>query len=231
MPNRALGAGQGHGRDAESPAQKSVGDLEESIAALLNITLEVAILVNIGQTIQHIDSGNLNMVEDKTAIINTIKANLHSHVFNGDTWAWLHLLISDLDNEGVDALVLSLDDGLGKHDGVICMASTVGDPELLTQSSWTINSELLGHVVVGGSGLHLWSIVAVSKLSKAEASHVLQGVNFVHDWQVSLRVQTSKGTAKQVELHGELCGEISVDLAHHFVSSENVLGVSFKIED
>ena len=71
------------------------------------------------------------MIKHKTRIINAIEADLHSHILNHDTLARLHLVVSDAHNEAVNTLVLSVDDGLGEHDGIVGVAGSIGDPVLL----------------------------------------------------------------------------------------------------
>ena len=85
-------------------------------------------------------------------------------------------------------------------------------------------------VVVSGS-FHLGCIVAVTKFGETEAPHVLKAINLFHNWQVTLRVQTSKGTAEQIELHCEFSGEIAINLSNHLVSSKNILRISLEIKN
>ena len=117
------------------------------------------------------------MVKHEPAIVDAVEANLHAHVFDHDTSAWAHVLVSDLNDEAVDALVLSIDVRLSKHDSVVSMACAVRDPELLASNRGRIDLKFLFHWVVNSGGLHLWCVVTVTKLSEAEAPHILKRAN------------------------------------------------------
>jgi len=231
VPEAVLGAGKTHGGDAESATQETVGNLEESIAAFLNVADEFSLFVNICQSIKHINARDLNMTKCKPGIVDTIQTDFHAHILDGHTSAWFHVIVADGHDEGVHALILVPDDGLSEDDRVIGVASTVCNPELLGEHGWRVNSELLSRVVVVGSRLHFRRIVAVAELSEAEAAHVLEAVDLSHDGQVALRVETGQGTSEKIELHGELGGEGAVDLGQHLVGRENVMGVSLKVKN
>ena len=116
------------------------------------------------------------MGEAQPRIIDTIQAKLDTHILNENTFTWFHLIISDAHDKAIDTFVFASDDCLSKNDGVIGMASSVSDPELLGKCSWGMDCEFLGDWIVVGSGLHLGSVVSVAKLGETEASHVLQWV-------------------------------------------------------
>jgi len=104
------------------------------------------------------------MVEHKAGIIDSVKANLNSHVFDHDTLTRLHLIISDANNEGVNAFVFAADRRLSEHYGVVGMASTIRDPKLLAEGRWRINRKFLSLGVVDGGGLHHGRVVTIAKL-------------------------------------------------------------------
>lgn len=91
--------------------------------------------------IQFVEQGaswHLYVMEEQPAIVNTIQRNLDAHVFDRDASLLIHIVqvvhwvaLPNWNQESIDALVLTLDDGLRKDDGVIRMACTVGDPILL----------------------------------------------------------------------------------------------------
>ena len=131
MENNLFAASDGHSRDAESTTEKSVSDFEEASGRFWNIANKFSFFSHIVERIKHGSAWNLDMIEHQTSIIDTIQANLHAHVFDHDTLGRFHLVISDLDNEAVDSLVLSIDDGLRKHDRIIGMTGSICDPEFL----------------------------------------------------------------------------------------------------
>ena len=77
----------------------------------------------------------------------------------------------------MDPLVLPVDVELGHHHHVLGVYRAVGNPVLLGEGVRGVHDELLRLVVVGGSGLHLHGVVAVSELCQAEAANVIEIVN------------------------------------------------------
>ena len=111
------------------------------------------------------------------------------------------------------------------------MAGAVGDPEFLGFGGGGVDGEgLFGGVVFGG-GLHFGSVVAVSKLGEAEAAHVLEAVDVLHERQVAVGVEGRKRSTEQVELDRELGGERAIDHAEHLVGGEDVLRVVVEVKD
>ena len=56
-----------------------------------------------------------------------MKTNLVSHVFDRDSGQLLQVLVANVDQDSVDALVLAVDVQLGEHDDVLRVASPVCD--------------------------------------------------------------------------------------------------------
>lgn len=71
------------------------------------------------------------MVEHKFAIVDTIETHLPSHVLNSHSLDWLHLLVTDWHDKGVNALIFSFNQSLCKNDGIVSVTSSVGNPILL----------------------------------------------------------------------------------------------------
>lgn len=117
------------------------------------------------------------MGEAQPGIVDTIQAKLDSHIFDENTLTWFHLIVSNAYDEAIYTFVFASNNCLGKNDGVVGMASSISDPELLGKCGWRVDCELLGQWVVVGGGLHLGSVVAVAELGETEAPHVLQGVH------------------------------------------------------
>lgn len=111
------------------------------------------------------------------------------------------------------------------------MACTVSNPVFLTLGSWAIDGELLLTDIIDSCGFHFWCIVSVAQLCKAEASHDLERINLLHDWQVSLCVESHQTSTKEIELHSELGRDRAVDLSQHLVASEQVHRVVLEIEN
>ena len=212
MEDDHLASTETHGGDAESSGQKPISHLEEPLRDLLCVTDELAVLGDIVECIEHGLAWNPHIVKHEPSIVDSIEADFPAHVLDHDTLAWLHLVVTDPHDEGVDALVFTAHQSLSKDDGIVGVASTVGDPELLGQGSWRVDHKLLGLLIIDSSGLHLWSIVSISQLSEAEASHVLERVNILQEWQVSLGMQSHQGATEKVELDGDLGGQVAIEL-------------------
>lgn len=126
------------------------------------------------------------MVEHETSIVDAVHADLHTHVFDHDATAWLHLIVTDAHNEGVNTLILAGNMSLSEHDGIVGVAGAIGNPELLAKYSRRVNNKFLFNLVVDGRGLHLWRVVAIAELCEAEAAHVLERAYIAHEGQVTL---------------------------------------------
>lgn len=111
------------------------------------------------------------------------------------------------------------------------MTSSVRNPELLRHSRRTVDGEGLVLNTVSRGSLHFRSVVAVSELSEAEATHDIQGVASFHEGQVSISTQGSERSTEEVELDGKFSGQGGVNKTQHFVSSENVFRVIIKVKD
>lgn len=91
--------------------------------------------------IQFVEQGaswHLYVMEEQSAIVNTIQRYFDAHVFDRDASLLIHIVqvvhwvaLPNWNQESIDALVLTLDDCLRKDYGVIRMACTIGDPILL----------------------------------------------------------------------------------------------------
>jgi len=69
-----------------------------------------------------------------------------------------------------------------------------------------VNHEFFGLLIIRSRGLHLDRVVTVAELSEAEAAHVRQVIDLVHEGAVAVRVQGDQSATEQVELDGELSG-------------------------
>lgn len=126
------------------------------------------------------------MVKRESTVVNTVHSKFDSHVFNKDSFAWLHVFVSNTDHKSVNALVLATNNSLGEHNSVVSMASSVGNPEFLGGYGGRIDSESLRSHVIGCSGLHFGSVVTISQFSEAETTHVFKRVDLLQDRHVTL---------------------------------------------
>ena len=73
------------------------------------------------------------MTKCKPSIVNSVQSDFHTHILDCDTSAWLHVVIADRHDEGVDSLIFLPDDSLSEDDGVVSVAGAISDPEFLGQ--------------------------------------------------------------------------------------------------
>jgi hypothetical protein len=124
-------AGKTHRRDTNTTRQQTIRYLEKSLASLRNITNEFTLLVDICQSIQHVDTGNFHLIKFKSCVVDTIKTHFHTHVFDKDSLARLHFLVSNRHDKSINTFVLSFDNSLSKDYSVVGVASTIRNPKLL----------------------------------------------------------------------------------------------------
>lgn len=134
MIDGLLAGGDCHSGDAETATQKTVCHLEESCGGLRDIADKLSFRSHIVEGVQHGLTRDLDMVEDKSGIVDSIESDLVAHVLNHDTLAGFHLFVPDSHDEAVNSLVLASHNGLSEDDSVVGMACTIGNPELLAKS-------------------------------------------------------------------------------------------------
>lgn len=98
------------------------------------------------------------------------------------------MVISDANDERINAFIFSLDDGLSEYNSVVSVTGSIGDPKLLGSNSRRMNDELLCCRLVCCGSLHFGRIIAVTKFGEAEAPHMFQAINLFHERQMSFSV-------------------------------------------
>jgi len=231
MHDDYLAGSKTHSRDAETAGEETISDLEESLARFFDITLELAILSDIVERVEHGFTWDAHMVEHESAVVNAIETHLPAHVFDHDALAGLHFVVTNAHDKTVHAFVLAVDPGLGKHDCVVRVACPIRDPELLGQGRWRVDHELLLRIVISGRRFHLGRIITIPQLGETEAAHVLKAINILHERQMPLRMESHQRPAKQVKLHRELGRQVTIKLSQHLMCSKNVLFVILEVKD
>lgn len=130
------GGSNAHRSDTKTSRQQSFGDSEKSLLQFLNLSIEFSRGINICIPIHHIFSGNSNLAESKSSIINTILTHFVAHIGDLYSFGFLHILIADSDKECSDSFVFVLNDSLGKHKGVVAVLVAISDPVFLGKHSW-----------------------------------------------------------------------------------------------
>ena len=129
----------------------------------------------------------------------------------------------------MNALVLSPNVELRKHDDPLCVTGAVRNPIFLGQGRWSVHDELISILVVGGCCLHLDGVVAVPELSEAKAANVCHVVDALKEVVVPLGAEAQHGTTKQVELHCHLGAHGRVDHCQ-LVRREDPQGVVVEVQ-
>jgi hypothetical protein len=68
------------------------------------------------------------------------------------------------------------------------VTGTVCDPVFLGSCSRGLDCELLSSLVEDGSCLHLRGVVTIAEFCETEAAHIAQGINLIHEGQMSISV-------------------------------------------
>ena len=121
----ATSATESDGSNTDTTREKSLSHCKETSAWLLNCGLEDAVSINIAVLAEHVDARNSDIVEPQNSIVNTIYTKLDAHITALDTWHQVHVFVSDRHQEGIDTLVLSIDDGLSEDDSHVGMMEAV----------------------------------------------------------------------------------------------------------
>lgn len=111
------------------------------------------------------------------------------------------------------------------------MTSTIGDPVFLGRCSRGLDCECLRCLVEDCSGLHLGCIVSIAELSETEASHIGQGINLIHEGQMSISMECHEGSSKEIKLYREFGGHSSFDVGELLVTCKQIYWVIIKVED
>lgn len=141
-----------------------------------------SIFIDIIKFVQKLLSLDLYIVEGESCVVHTVKAYFHSHIFDENTLARLHFLISDLDKEAIDALIFAFYDGLSKYDSPICVTGSISNPIFLGGCGGRVDGEFTSVLVINGSSLHFGGVVTVTKFGEAEAPHILKRIDLSHEW-------------------------------------------------
>lgn len=138
-----LGTSQSHRGNTKTSTQKTVSHLEEPLTSLGDVANEFSFFVDICQLVKHVDTGDLDMSENESSVVDGVETHLHTHVLNEDSITRFHVCVSDGHDESVDTFIFATNNGLSEDNGEVSMASSISDPELLRTDSGRMNRELL----------------------------------------------------------------------------------------
>lgn len=117
--------------ETESSVREATEAQCEPLVGVLDGTGEVAMVVDIGQSIQEVLSWNPHVVEHNESVVYTIVALFLAAVSNGDSrQRMVRLSAPQGHDEGVWALRLAIDNKLRKHDAHVRCLTGASDPEL-----------------------------------------------------------------------------------------------------
>eukprot|EP01137_Pigoraptor_chileana_P037394 Opistho-2@34399 len=233
----ACGDGEGklcrteaHGRNADAAAEQLISNGKEASAAAVDLAREHSGLGNIRVCVEERLAGNADVFKEQLAVVDTVAAHLVAHVLNADTLCNGHVVVAHARKEGVDALLLSIDLKLSKHNDPLGVDCAVGDPVLLGKGIGRVDDKLARLLVVLSSRLHLNGVVAIAELGEAKASDFAEVVDAIEELAVvALRAKLQNSAAKKVPLHGELGCHGAVGVTGNFVRSVYAVGVGPEI--
>jgi len=127
-----LGATEREGSDAHTAGEQTLGSLEESLGVSLDVTDKLTFGSHVGVLVHVILTGNSHVIERYGGVVDSVEAELDSHIGDGDSRHGSHEHVFDLHNESLDTFILAFDDGLTEDQSVVGVLESVGDPVLLT---------------------------------------------------------------------------------------------------
>jgi hypothetical protein len=121
--------------------------------------------------LQHLVSGDTNLVEDQPSVVLAMISELGANVTAFDAWHPLVVLKrSDLDNEGSNTVIVVVNEKSCHYEGVRAVPAHVSWPELGGSNRWRVNHELVSFGVKSSCGLQLSHVRSVSQLRLCVAS-------------------------------------------------------------
>ena len=126
------------------------------------------------------------MVECNACIVNAIKPDLDTHIFNEDALARRAVWITNAYYKGMHTFFLPVGDELRKYHSPLSMTSSICDPILLREWRRTIHNKLISAWVVGGSSFHFNRVVPIAELRQTEAPSIVHFVNALENLCMAL---------------------------------------------
>jgi hypothetical protein len=68
-------------------------------------TCKFAIFIHVAIFVHHVCSWDTNIVEEESGVVDSVEANFQSHVSDFDSGEDIQMLVSNGDEEGIDAFV------------------------------------------------------------------------------------------------------------------------------
>merc|ERR1711962_1962339 len=127
----SLCSADGHGGDADPARQQLVGHRQEPCPSAANFGREFTLLTHVTISVQQSSPWHTDIVKAQLRVVDAVEAHLVAHVLDGDARDCLQVIVPHPDQDGVDALVLSLHYQLRHHHHVLGVDSAICDPVLL----------------------------------------------------------------------------------------------------
>lgn len=132
---------------------------------------------------------HFDLVEEQEAVVHGVVAKLGADVANVDVLKrQVCLQVPDLDDKGVRAVWLALDDELSHDDSVVCSAAEGTDPPFRGGQGGRVDDESLVLLVPCGRRLESSDVGAVAQLRLCITSNVLVVLCFLEEPFVLLGV-------------------------------------------
>lgn len=151
--------------------------------------LELSVCSDIAITVHQVITRNSHIMELKSRVVDTIQADLVTHIMNLNVGIWNQVWVSDWNQKSVDAFVFAIDDSLCKNQSLVGVYSPICYPIFLRLDSWWVNNKLFPLMVIGSSCFHHDSVIAITQFSQAKTSSDRQVINQIKDLFVSFCMQ------------------------------------------
>jgi hypothetical protein len=189
------------------------------------------LFIDVTIPVHHVDSRNTNIREFKSSIIDSVHAEFNTHIVDSNSRKSVKVSVTDRNHESVYTFVLSINNSLSENKSMVSMLESVGNPVLLSESGRSVYNKLLGSFVISDSSLHLYSVVTISKLSKAEATKGTEVINLIKVVLVSLSRKSISRSSEKVELNSEFDGSRVINHSQELMSCKDIMRVVSKVTD
>ncbi len=160
--------------DGDATADEGADGGEEPRGRVGNFRRVGAVGGNLGETVEHLDAGDLDVVEPQPAVVHAVHAELLAVVLDADAWQRVAQVVADGDHEGVDAVALAGRFQLGENGGDLAVDGGVADVVLAGGKRRRMEVEGLRGRVVGGGCFQAGDVRAVADLGHGEAAREVE---------------------------------------------------------
>jgi len=122
---RSTGSSTGDSGNTQSTRKEAFGDLEETSLNAFDVTREYALFIDVTIPVHHIDSGNADILELESGVIDSVQAEFNTHIIYLHSGKHLEVGIADRNHEGIYSFILAFYDSLSEDKSVVGVLESV----------------------------------------------------------------------------------------------------------